>query len=190
MTDEEVVTREGNRIKCAPLEWLPLEHLLFNLNPTDRTDLLGQSPTTNVLAIAAAIMSAEKQIAWTITINGRPSGALGVFQERPGSWSLWAFGIDRPDIALLILGRIFEQAIPHIRKHNGWSIRCRTRFDHSANVTHLRLLGFKPEALLKNWGTDRSTYLQFVYHLEDEPAERHVSEANSLQANAPQHLLL
>ena len=106
---QEVITRDGDKIKTEPLSWLPLEFLLFSLNPVDQRDLFGQSPTENVLAIAHAIMSAEKGLGWTISINARPSAALGVYEIHRGNWALWGFGTDRPDVALLILGEIFER---------------------------------------------------------------------------------
>jgi hypothetical protein len=92
---------------------------------------------------------------------------------------------------LLILERIFEHAIPHVRKHGGWRITCMTRYDHANNRTHLRLLGFKVEAMLRFFGTDKSHYLQYVYHLDDEAAEQPdklapaaAGEASSLRSPA------
>lgn len=170
MTDE-IITREGHTIRVEDLTWLPLEYLLFNLSPVDRRDMFGQVPSENVLAIAHAIIHAEKGLGWIITINGRPAGALGVYEVHKGNWSIWSLGIERPDVALLILERIFEQAIPHVRKHGGWRIQCKTRYDHDSNRTHLRLLGFKVEAMLRFFGTDKSHYLQYVYHLAAEGSD-------------------
>jgi hypothetical protein len=170
MTDA-ITTREGHTVKVEDLTWLTLEFLLFNMRDSDRRDMFGQTPTENVLAIAHSIINAEKGLAWCILINGRPSGALGVYEVHKGNWSIWSLGIDRPEVALLILERIFEHAIPHVKKHGGWRIQCKTRYDNAGNRTHLRLLGFRPEAMLRRFGTDRADYIQFVYFFEDAAAD-------------------
>ena len=167
----EFNTRDGDEIrtiKTAPLEYLPLEALLFRMKGEDRRDFLGQCPTENPIEIAWHIMTANKGLGYLVWISGRPVGAFGVLEVHRGNWSLWAIGADHPEVAMLMLGPLFEDVLPHIRSHGGWRIECKSRADRPGMRERMALLGFRPEGLLRRFGTDRSNYLTFAYQLEDE----------------------
>ena len=83
-------------IKTSELTWLPLEYLLFNLNPIDKADLFGQVATENVLEIAGQIMHATNSgngLGWVISRTGGLLPRLVSFRSTrvAGASGAWAW---------------------------------------------------------------------------------------------------
>lgn len=103
--------------------------------------------------------------------HGRPSGAFGVYEIHRGNWAFWALGSDHAAVALIMLGKLVDNVIRHIRANGGHRIECKARMDRTAMHQRLRLLGFRPEGKLHRFGTDRADYAQYSFLIEDEASE-------------------
>ena len=79
---------------------------------------------------------------------------------------------DNPQIGLALLEPFFADMLPHIQKHGGRRIECKTRVAPDRRGVHdlLRLLGFKLEGRFHKYGTDGSDFFIVAYLVE--PAEK------------------
>ena len=82
----------------------------------------------------------------------------------PAIGRLWALGGDGVlRSRLMMLGRLIEEAIPHIKANGGHRIECKARMDRAEIHPRLRLLGFRPEGRLHRFGTDRARLCSILF---------------------------
>jgi hypothetical protein len=165
MSDWLVRMCPGGKVKITDLEWNALEYLAFNMREIDKQEIFGNLPSDNPLELAAMVYqaTAKNGYGWLGWFNGRPVAALGMFENFPGCWQVWSFGTQ--DYERVVAGFLhrFQQAIDAARGERGLHrIECRSIRIHSSAHKLLRVLGFKSEGVLEQYGRDRSDYFLFA----------------------------
>lgn len=93
----------------------------------------------------------------------RPVVCLGWTELHPGVFEAWAFGTDEfPKVSTELTKFVRRQLRPSLLSNLGvHRMQAISRFDHHDAHRWLRVLGFKPESVLKFYGRDGSDYVMF-----------------------------
>lgn len=164
------VTGKG-KIAIAPLEWLPLEFVCFNMREIDRHEIYSNLPTQNPLEWAAGVFAAvgRKGCGWTASFNGRPAAAMGVFENFPGNWQIFSFGTDDYIRVLVAFKPKWYAMLDYLKEHGGHRLECKSLSSHKEAHGFLKMIGFKPEAILDAYGRDREDYILFKMVFDNVP---------------------
>jgi hypothetical protein len=156
------VTGKG-KITIAPLEWLPLEFVCFNMRDIDRHEIYSNLPTTNPLEWAAGVFAAvgRKGCGWHAAFNGRPAAVMGVFENFPGNWQIFSFGTDDYIRVLVAFKPKWYLMLDYLKEHGGHRLECKSLITHKEAHGFLRMMGFKAECVLDNYGRHREDYILF-----------------------------
>ena len=154
-----------------PLEWLPLEFVCFNMREIDRHEIYSNLPTQNPLEWAAGVFAAvgRKGCGWTASFNGRPAAAMGVFENFPGNWQIFSFGTDDYIRVLVAFKPKWYAMLDYLKEHGGHRLECKSLSSHKEAHGFLKMIGFKPEAILDAYGRDREDYILFKMVFDNVP---------------------
>lgn len=151
------------KVKVEPVEWLTLEFLLFNLREIDQEEIACNIDSENPLEWAAWIWRhiAHKGCGWVARLNGRPAAVLGIFQNFPGNWQVYSFGTDQYPRVVVFLRDYMDAAVKYGLDNGMHRLECRSISSHKDAHGLLRLRGFTPEAILRQFGRRRQEYILF-----------------------------
>lgn len=147
----------------APMQWLDLEFICFNMREIDRHEIYANLPTSNPLEWAALVFQAtsRKGCAWIASLDGRPAAVMGVFENFPGTWQIFSFGTDDYIRALVAFKPKWPLMQDYLKEHGGHRLECRSLLTHRQAHRFLQLMGFKAEAILDCYGRNREDYILF-----------------------------
>jgi hypothetical protein len=156
------VTGKG-KIDLAPMEWLPLEFLCFNMREIDRHEIYANLPTSNPIEWANWVFHnvAKNGCAWIAALDGRPTAVMGIYENFPGNWEIFSFGTPDYIRVLVAFKPKWYLMIDYLRDHGGHRLQCRSLATHKEAHRFLKLMGFAPEAVLQAFGRDREDYILF-----------------------------
>ena len=152
------------RITMHDLEWLPLEFIAFNMREEDRREIYGNLPSDNPLELAAMVFQAvgKKGVGWIASLDGRPTGAFGMFENWPGNWQVFSFGTNDYRRVVVTFREKLDTALKFARENGAHRVECKSHGTHKEAQALLRVVGFDLECVLRSYGRDGADYLLFT----------------------------
>lgn len=137
------------RVEPATLE--ALQHIVQHLRAIDRDELLATTVGDDLSSLPGRIM--QFCIMSFVAADEAPIAAWGIRPMWPGVCTVWAFGTDDWDRALMPMTRHGREfMIPTLLKQGYHRIECRSLADREDTARWLRLFGATPEATLRCYG--------------------------------------
>lgn len=138
-------------------------HIAQNLRERDREEIFATRYGENPADVARdATMTGAFR--WGAYLDGEPVAAIGAFPRWPNVWTLWAYGTDDWDKAVLTVTKHGKRfMLPAL--YNAGAIRAdaMSLASHTDACRWLGLLGGVPEKRLDNYGKNGQTFVNYVW---------------------------
>ncbi len=155
LTEPTLRDMEFIAIHLRPEDWVEISNLLEHDSPL----LFAHQ------AYALMTSRGRGRIAWH---DGRPAGAVAFIEHRKGVWDIQLYGTVDLKAAMKPILRWIRETIPELRNDfGGVRLQADSHVDHVEAHKFLKGLGAEPEATMRCFGKDGSTYIRFVWISEE-----------------------
>ena len=144
-------------------DYASLAYIAVNMRQADRDEIYNVAGHNNPFILVQQTLDAARLGSAVVALHGdRPVAVLGVVPRHAGVCTAYAYGTpDFPRVALSLTRYALNVMRPALIKAGYHRLECQSRFDHHDAHRWLQRMGFKPEGVLKCYGSDRSDYIQF-----------------------------
>lgn len=104
------------------------------------------------------LVQLEHTNAWTGVVDGAPIVCAGTIEQWPGRHIAWAYLVDETRPHMLWITR---EVLAQLEQVKG-RVECTVRRDFEPGRRWARLLGFRPESILKKYGPEGEDHIGYV----------------------------
>jgi len=149
-------------------DFASLAYIASNMRQADRDEIYNVIGHNNPYLLAQQTLDASRMGSAVVAArNSRPVAVMGFVVIHPGVGTMYAYATrDFYRVALTLTKYAIRVMRPAMMASGLHRVQCQSRFDHHSAHGWLELLGFKRETVLRQFGADRSNYIQY-YALKD-----------------------
>jgi hypothetical protein len=151
-------------VRAVPVTEEGLRYVVTHMRDRDRAEIYALRWDDDPETVIHELTSVCGAMCWVWEWDGVPVSIQGVVPQRPGVWSMFAFGTDQWRRVIRDMTRHAERFIkPALRRALARRVECRALASHTDSRRWIEHLGAHLEYVLPHYGRADETFVSYVW---------------------------
>lgn len=152
-------------MKPAKADLGSLLYVCRNMRAGDREEIFATRWDDDPDALAAEAYTRWGSFGFVaVTADGIPAAAIGACPSWGGVWNAWMIGTDRFDeVGKQLTKWVRQVMIPAVVESGCHRVEARSLGTHDVAHRWMKMLGAKPESVLRRYGREKQDFVLFVW---------------------------